>query len=150
MTRIDKVHFIDDAQDEIMLAELWMQTEGIDLSVVHHIGLNAFLDWCGKNSDDRPGLLLIDMNMPGMRGDKVLGMVLESPFASELFAGICTGSDDPADRRSAIEAGADFFAQKPLNLACLQSICGAVSGLDLQAEGGRYTLMRTKGVSHGE
>jgi hypothetical protein len=52
-----------------------------------------------------------------------------------VVSGICTGSEDPADRLSAEKVGARFFIQKPLDLNALKSVCVVVDELEIVTTG---------------
>lgn len=62
--------------------------------------------------------------------------------------GVCTGSEDPTERKDAHDAGADFFAPKPLVPLGLESICSEVDSLLWLADSADGYPVRRIGVQH--
>ncbi len=57
--------------------------------------------------------LLLDWHLPGGQGPATLQAVRSDPHTATAYVMVNTGSDDPADRRAALAAGADGYSVKP-------------------------------------
>lgn len=66
----------------------------------------------GAARGDALGLLL-DWHLPGDQSRRTLAAVRARPEVSLAYVMVNTGSDDPADRASALAAGADGYSVKP-------------------------------------
>jgi type IV pilus assembly protein PilB len=64
--------------------------------------------------DDRIGLVVLDLGLPGMQGDEVLLKLRQSPSTASLPVIVLTGSPDPDLEVRLMEAGADDYIRKPL------------------------------------
>lgn len=121
-TVLKEIHFIEDSDDEVFLARLLLESQGLQLDVVHHTTLSQFLSFF-DGKDDLPALLVcVDLNMPVIRGDEAIRSIRGQNRFDASVVGICTGSEDPADRKTALEAGAQFFVHKPLDKHALQKM----------------------------
>jgi adenylate cyclase len=63
----------------------------------------------------RPGLVLLDVMMPGMSGYDVCRKIRENPVTAMLPVVMVTALDPTQERVKGIEAGADDFLTKPIN-----------------------------------
>ncbi len=68
-----------------------------------------------KVEKDRPGLVLLDVMMPGMSGYDVCRKIRENPATAMLPIIMVTALDPTQERVKGIEAGADDFLSKPIN-----------------------------------
>jgi two-component system response regulator len=68
-------------------------------------------------SDDAvmPGLILLDLNMPGLDGRKTLDIIKRSPTLKKIPVVILTTSDDERDIKACYELGANTYVQKPVD-----------------------------------
>lgn len=66
-------------------------------------------------AERRPDLILLDWNLPKMRGVEVCERVKRGPETRLIPVVMLTAFDDPAHRLAAITAGADDFIAKPFD-----------------------------------
>ena len=81
-------------------------------------GLEAldFLRQKGKWSRaPRPGLIYLDIEMPGMNGQEVLKAIKADPNLRDIPVVMMTGVSDEEQMRQAAEAGANSYTIKPAN-----------------------------------
>jgi CheY-like chemotaxis protein len=62
-----------------------------------------------------PGLILLDLNMPGLDGRKTLEIIKRSPSLKKIPVVILTTSDDERDIKACYELGANTYVQKPVD-----------------------------------
>lgn len=75
----------------------------------------------GKYSDvtptpPRPGLILLDLNMPGISGQDVLIEIKSNEFLRDIPVVILTTSDNEKDVEECYKAGANTYIKKPVNI----------------------------------
>lgn len=63
-----------------------------------------------------PGIVLLDLNLPGLDGRDVLATIKSDPATRKLPIVVMTSSDDPADIDRCYDAGANSYVVKPVDL----------------------------------
>ncbi|WP_433830823.1 response regulator [Actinoplanes sp. CA-015351] len=71
---------------------------------------------------DLPGMVLLDLNMPGESGLDVVRHVRALPHLAGLTLVVFTSSEEQAEADACYAAGADSYIYKPLNFALFQSV----------------------------
>ena len=74
--------------------------------------------------DFKPGLAIIDINLPLMDGYELARSIRQMPGLSAIRLVALTGHSEPAHRRKAQEAGFDDHLVKPVDLDELRSLLG--------------------------
>ncbi|MEW2167856.1 response regulator [Streptomyces sp. NPDC007084] len=69
-----------------------------------------------------PGLVLLDLNMPGLSGHAVLGAIRAHPQLAEVTLIVFTSSTAPAEVDACYAAGADSYIYKPVNFALFRTV----------------------------
>ena len=64
----------------------------------------------------RPGIILLDLNLPGTDGRAVLAEIKAAAGLSEIPVVVLTTSADRRDVEACYQAGANSYVQKPVNL----------------------------------
>ncbi|WP_328457762.1 MULTISPECIES: response regulator [unclassified Amycolatopsis] len=76
---------------------------------------------------DRPGLLLLDLNLPGRDGYQVLADLRANPDLAGLTIIVFTSSTTSADIERCYALGADSYVYKPVNFHLFRTVLqGAV------------------------
>ena len=74
----------------------------------------AFLNRSGHYADaPRPGLVYLDIEMPGMGGQEALKRIRQDPRFSDIAIVMMTGVTDDAQKRLAMASGANSYTNKP-------------------------------------
>jgi CheY-like chemotaxis protein len=76
----------------------------------------------GDAALDRPGLILLDLNMPGESGLDVIRRVRAAGSLDDLTIVVFTSSEDQDEADACAAAGADSFIFKPMNFALFQTV----------------------------
>ncbi len=63
-----------------------------------------------------PGLVLLDLNLPGMHGREVLAEMRRDPALTQMPVVVLTSSDSEADIDAAYSLHANCYVTKPVNL----------------------------------
>ena len=131
--KLKKIYFIEDSSDEIFLSRMLFRHHKIDLEIEHLRNMEDFFEKLRHMDTEQAdeALVVVDLNLTLTKGTEGIRRLRHIAGGSRLIAGICTGSEDPADERSSFEAGADFFVAKPLDKNSLGHICNSVSTLSM-------------------
>jgi two-component system response regulator len=97
----------------------WCKTGADALDYLRREGPYAF-----DPHSPRPALMLLDLNMPGIDGKKVLATVKQDPALKKMPVVILTTSSDQRDVTQCYELGASTYIQKPVDF---DGLIGAVS-----------------------
>ncbi|NIL97279.1 MAG: response regulator [Planctomycetales bacterium] len=68
------------------------------------------------DSAPRPGIILLDLNMPGTDGREVLAEIKKDDKLRKIPVIVLTTSTDPRDIEACYAAGANSYIQKPVGL----------------------------------
>lgn len=124
----------DDPRDVFIIQRALKQAPGVTHVDVMHDGQAAVerLAAAVEGRADRPDLVLLDVQMPGLTGHGVLRARLENAGMRRIPVVMYSGSDDPTDVSRAFELGANSYVRKPLGLAATRAAVASVTGFFLQ------------------
>lgn len=83
-------------------------------------------EYASDTSTDDPGLILLDLNMPGMDGRRVLRKIKEDEKLKSIPIVVLTTSSDERDIRNCYTDGASTYIQKPVTF---EGLIEAIRGL---------------------
>ena len=106
----EKILVVDDVPINVKLLADLLTIKGYDVVTAAN-GTEAL----ARIEKDRPGLVLLDVMMPGMSGYDVCRKIRENPATAMLPVVMVTALDPTQERVKGIEAGADDFLTKPIN-----------------------------------
>jgi len=90
----------------------------------------SFLRGCAGDEEDggnrRPGMILLDLNLPGTDGREVLAEIKKDPALRAIPVIVLTTSQDERDVRTCYEAGANSYIHKPVHIGTFMK---AIQGL---------------------
>jgi two-component system response regulator len=89
---------------------VWCKSGREALDLLKHEG--AYKD---ASNGSRPGLVLLDLNMPGMDGRKTLELIKQDDALKQIPVIVLTTSTDERDVQACYQAGANTYVQKPLS-----------------------------------
>jgi excisionase family DNA binding protein len=107
------VMVVDDEPDVIEMLTSLLQSGEEPVEVVSAQGGVQALLMIG---DRKPDLLILDIKMPDMDGFEVCRQLRSGPANRNIKIVAITGDKDPDAKRRIIEAGADLFFSKPLEV----------------------------------
>ncbi len=106
--------------------------------VMKKIGFDVPVIWCrsgaetlevlhrGAASAEKPGLILLDLNIPGIDGAETLRRIKETPELKTIPVVIFSTSSSERDIEDCYRLGANSYIQKPFSLAELTGIMTAI------------------------
>src|SRR4029450_9275873 len=89
-----------------------MSNWGFETTIVHD-GLAA---WDHLNSGNPPSLALVDWEMPGLEGPELCRRVRSDAARAHLYIVLLTARNSSTDLIAGLEAGADDYLIKPVDL----------------------------------
>lgn len=114
---VNRILVVDDNEDAADSLAMLLEYLGRTVRVAH--GGQAALDLLTEFS---PGVILMDIGMPGMDGHEVARRIREQPeFAGATLIAL-SGWGQEEDKRRASESGFDHHLTKPVDLAMLESL----------------------------
>ena len=128
-----KILIIEDAEDLVRIVGLQLRMEGYDVVCATDV-VTAIT----AAQEERPDLILLDLGLPAGDGFSVMKRL--AGFDRTLLTPIVviTGRDQSTDKEQALEAGAEAFFEKPVDidelLAVIRNILGDGSESSANAE----------------
>lgn len=105
-------------EDDEMLMDLMQQT--LELSDHAVSGARNGIEALERAAADKPDVVLMDIGMPLMDGYEATRRLKADPNTRRIPIIALTAHASPADRKQAIEAGADEYEPKPVDFERLQ------------------------------
>lgn len=72
--------------------------------------------WADPDSSPRPGVILLDLNLPGTDGREVLQEIKKHDQLRHIPIIVLTTSNDDRDVEACYQAGANSYVQKPVDM----------------------------------
>lgn len=134
--QIQTVYLIDDSDDEIFMAKTFFKRQKIAAKLIAFTNLDAFYEAMVDDPTFEPdtSLVVIDLNLTVCKGTEGVAHIRTMDAGKDILMGISTGSEDPADLLHAMDAGANFFAGKPLDRKTIEKIVASVPHLSSQED----------------
>jgi DNA-binding response OmpR family regulator len=102
---------VDDVEDNRILLARALGRAGFET-----VSCENGVDAIAQISTEPPDLVMLDWMMPGLSGLDVLCAIRSHHDANSLPVIMCTARDEASSISQAIDAGANDYVQKPLNL----------------------------------
>jgi CheY-like chemotaxis protein len=120
MNRENKVLYVEDNPDDIMLTNLALRKAGIAVQLETATdGDQAIAALKDRAASDLPDCILLDLNLPCSSGLEVLAWIRSQPRLKRLPVIMLTSSKLPSDINQAYELGANSYLLKPADLTSL-------------------------------
>jgi CheY-like chemotaxis protein len=118
----------DDQEDCMMIRDAWRESrlantlrvvsDGEELlEYLRHQGR-----YCDPETAPRPGLILLDLNMPRMDGREALAEIKSDPSLRQIPIVILTGSQAEEDIFRSYDLGVNSYVTKPVTFAALVAV----------------------------
>lgn len=110
---------IEDSEDDFEAMKRAFRKGGLSTPIEHAWTGEEALGYLRDGTGPRPSLILLDLNMPGMGGRKLLEIVKGDEKMRETPVVVLTTSDYAADVRMCYALGANSYIQKPVDFDSL-------------------------------
>ncbi|ANL26540.1 response regulator CheY-like domain-containing protein [Rhizobium phaseoli] len=114
--------YVDDSRDDLFYLDYIRRKQQIDVDLFCFSTAETALEALKQRVAEGwapPELLVADLYMPLDSGIGLVSSLRGDDRFSAMRLAICSGSDAAEDRARALEAGADFYLEKPLDLAAI-------------------------------
>jgi len=106
---------VDDSEDDFYATERALAKANLYNPIAHAASGESALEWLESKATAKPGLILLDLNMPGIDGRKTLEIIKRNSSLKTIPVVILTTSDDERDVEACYALGANTYIQKPVN-----------------------------------
>lgn len=122
-TRPQTLLVVEDSDDDYLATTRAFRKAGLANPVQRCTNGDQALDYLLRRGDyadaaksPRPGVILLDLNLPGTDGREVLRVLKQDPQLHTIPVIVLTTSDAPQDIERCYEYGANSYVQKPVDL----------------------------------
>ncbi len=123
MTPNQPILLVEDSPEDYETTVRSLQKAGLKNPIVRCVDGDDALDYLHKrgeysepHSAPRPGIVLLDLNLPGTDGREVLEEVKQDPLLKTIPIIVLTTSSDERDIEECYQLGANSYIQKPVDL----------------------------------
>jgi len=122
-----KILIADDEEPLRLLVQATLEDESGEgrYEIIEAIDGNEALEMARR---ERPELILLDIQMPGLSGLEVCKMLKDDPVTSDLMIVMLTARGQQSDRERGFAAGADDYFAKPFSPLELLQLVDRVMG----------------------
>lgn len=106
---------VDDSEDDFYAAERALTKANLHNPIEHALSGESALKMLQSTPGLRPGLILLDLNMPGIDGRKTLEIIKQDSALKTIPVVILTTSNDERDVQICYSLGANTYIQKPVD-----------------------------------
>jgi CheY-like chemotaxis protein len=123
----------EDNPGDVFLIRRALEKQGLDFDLVVVEDGQAALHFLDRADADHsiahPDLALLDLNLPRATGSRILLRIRQSLRCAAIPVVVVTSSDSPLDHEAATRLGANYYFQKPGDLATFMHLGVIVSQL---------------------
>ena len=105
---------VEDSLDDFEAAKRAFSKANLNNPIKHAMSGEEAIAYL-KSDSSKPGIILLDLNMPGLDGRKTLEIIKRTPELKKIPVVILTTSDDDRDVSGCYEMGANTYIQKPVD-----------------------------------
>jgi CheY-like chemotaxis protein len=129
--RRPRLLIIDDNEADLFLIKEALRRESLDCEIVSLTdGAEAIAYLCGPGAvSDRPDCIVLDLNLPKVRGDLVLKAIREHPPIADVPILVWSSSLRPDGGSVTDQSGPALFIEKPTDLREFLAIGGKIRSL---------------------
>ena len=114
---------VEDSPEDFEATERALRKSGLANPIIHCADGDEALDYLFRrgeyedlDQDAFPGIVLLDLNLPGTDGREVLQEIKADEHLKTIPVVVLTTSDDERDVQACYRAGANSYIQKPVDL----------------------------------
>ena len=111
---------VEDSPEDFETTQRAFRRSGLKNPILRCADGDEALDFLlrrGKHTEaPRPGVVLLDLNLPGTDGREVLNEIKAHPDLKQIPVIVLTTSSDDRDVSACYKAGANSYIQKPVDL----------------------------------
>jgi two-component system, response regulator len=106
---------VEDSADDFEATKRAFAKANLRNAIAHAFSGEEALAYLRSATAERPGLILLDLNMPGIDGRKTLEIIKRTESMKKIPVVVLTTSNDERDIKACYELGANTYIQKPVD-----------------------------------
>ncbi len=106
---------VEDSEDDFYATRRAFTKANLYNPIMRAASGEAALDLLNKRGEAKPGLILLDLNMPGIDGRRTLEIIKSDSALKAIPVVILTTSADERDIQTCYTLGANTYIQKPVD-----------------------------------
>ncbi len=106
---------VEDSEDDFNATQRAFGKANLVNPIEHAMSGEQALEYLKDKQKAKPGLILLDLNMPGLDGRRTLEIIKQHQNLKKIPVVILTTSDDERDVKACYELGANTYIQKPVD-----------------------------------
>lgn len=106
---------VEDSIDDFEATKRAFGKANLRNTINHKQSAEEALAYLRSDLEVLPGIILLDLNMPGIDGRKALEIIKKTPHLKKIPVIVLTTSDDERDISACYELGANTYIQKPVD-----------------------------------
>lgn len=122
-----EILLIEDNDADVEILRHTLQQEKVMLTLSRARDGDEAMRYLRNNSNPRPDLILLDLNMPHMDGREVLGELRVDPELDPIPVVVMTSSEEEKDIVRSYNLGAAAYVVKPLELQDIEDVVRSIS-----------------------
>ncbi|MEU3186349.1 response regulator [Streptomyces sp. NPDC006923] len=122
-----RIFLVEDDPADALLIEDALVERGMARTITQATDGIAALEYLRDAGNERPDLIVLDLNMPRMNGRELLAVLKDDPALGSIPVVVLTTSAAPDDIQDAYRQHANAYVTKPVNL---DEFISAVQGID--------------------
>jgi two-component system response regulator len=106
---------VDDSEDDVYATRRAFARTNLHNPIKHARSGEMALSYLRDERNPLPGLILLDLNMPGIGGHKTLKLIKDDSRLKSIPIVVLTTSGDERDVNASYQSGANSYIQKPVD-----------------------------------
>lgn len=106
---------VEDSEDDFDATRRAFLKANLRNPIEHALSGEEALTYLRSPTNAKPGIILLDLNMPGLDGRKTLEIIKQNHDLKKIPVVILTTSNDERDVKACYELGANTYIQKPVD-----------------------------------
>jgi CheY-like chemotaxis protein len=115
LPKTQPILIVDDSPDDFEATKRAFSKANLRNEIQHCESGESALAYLRSATTERPGIILLDLNMPGLDGRKTLEIIKKTENLKKIPIVILTTSSDERDVKACYELGANTYIQKPVD-----------------------------------
>jgi len=110
------IMLVEDNKGDAVLAKEALIFNKSDTALIHVFNGDEVFEYLNKIENQRPDLVLLDLNLPGMNGLEILQILKKDLETERIPVIVFSTSNSENDIKMCMESKADDYITKPLDL----------------------------------
>ncbi|HEX7028565.1 MAG TPA: response regulator [Gammaproteobacteria bacterium] len=115
MVKLIDILLIEDNEDHAELIRQTLEDKRIANTIIHFDNAEKALAYLNNSTSNLPGVVLLDLNLPGMSGHEFLVTIKSSDILKFIPVVVLTTSSGEKDRVTAYEHHVNSYLVKPID-----------------------------------